>query len=302
MGRQFSIIISSYNRQAYLRQAIDSVLSQTFANYEIIVVDDGSTDGTPELLQSYGPRIRSIRQLNQGPEVAHRMGASMANGEYLAFLDSDDLFLPWALTTYDKIIRAFNSPAVILGSMTYFEDGQDVQANGEDGGVLEVLRYRDFLSKNIGIGLGMSKIVIRKQAFERVDGRRNSTPESFHLNDYNLMLQVGTLGPCVILKQPITVAFRRHTGNSIHNIKAHVQGAFSLIRAERKGQYPGGRARQFARYARIGGVIWEWSGKALKGHCLELGVRLLVIGLPMVGAGIFMKIWGTFHRTMPLIL
>ena len=93
---RFSVLIPTYNREMHVRQAIDSVLSQTFKNYELFVIDDGSTDGTTQVLQSYGTRIRSLRQQNQGPEVARNNAASQVSGEYLAFLDSDDLFMPCA--------------------------------------------------------------------------------------------------------------------------------------------------------------------------------------------------------------
>ena len=66
MEKLFSVVIASYNREKYIRQTIDSVLSQTFKDYEIIVVDDGSTDRTKNILQSYGTRIKIIYQVNQG--------------------------------------------------------------------------------------------------------------------------------------------------------------------------------------------------------------------------------------------
>ncbi len=110
MQRRFSVVIAAYNRENYIRQTIDSVLSQTFIDYEIIVVDDGSTDRTGEVLQTYGDRIKYVRQTNQGSEATFRKGASLATGEYLAFLDSDDLFMPCALATYDAIIRDLDSP------------------------------------------------------------------------------------------------------------------------------------------------------------------------------------------------
>ena len=123
---RFSVIIAAYNSANYIGQTIDSVLSQTFTDYELIVVDDGSTDQTQHILQSYGTRIKTMYQMNQGPRVAYNTGVSSANGEYIAFLDHDDLFLPNALETYYKIIRAFDSPPLIIGCMKRFRDGQDI--------------------------------------------------------------------------------------------------------------------------------------------------------------------------------
>src|SRR3954470_1810603 len=87
-----SVIIPTYNYARYLPQAIDSALGQTHAPLEVIVVDDGSTDDTPRVLEAYASRIRVIRQANQGAGAARNAGIAAARGEYVAFLDSDDLW------------------------------------------------------------------------------------------------------------------------------------------------------------------------------------------------------------------
>lgn len=89
-----SIIIPVYNREEFIQEAVDSALTQTWDEKEIIVVDDGSTDNTSQLLQSFGNKIRTIRQNNQGLSAARNTGIEAAKGDYLAFLDSDDLLNP----------------------------------------------------------------------------------------------------------------------------------------------------------------------------------------------------------------
>lgn len=90
-----SVIIPTYNRRDYVQEAIDSVLAQTYTDYEIIVIDDGSTDDTGDVLPvRYGDRIHYEWQENQGESVARNRGIELAQGEYIAFLDSDDLWLP----------------------------------------------------------------------------------------------------------------------------------------------------------------------------------------------------------------
>nr|WP_314444340.1 glycosyltransferase [uncultured Sphingomonas sp.] len=91
-----SIIIPTHNRARFLGAAIDSALDQG-AGVEVIVVDDGSTDGTADLLAKFGERIRVVDQSNQGPSAARNHGAALARGEYLFFLDSDDLLEPGAI-------------------------------------------------------------------------------------------------------------------------------------------------------------------------------------------------------------
>jgi glycosyltransferase involved in cell wall biosynthesis len=89
-----SCIVPVYNGEPYLREAIDSVLAQTYRPIEVIVVDDGSTDATAEILASYDDRLRSARQPNSGTPAARNLGLSLARGEFLAFLDADDLWHP----------------------------------------------------------------------------------------------------------------------------------------------------------------------------------------------------------------
>lgn len=94
-----SVIIPTYNRSALVTRAVDSALAQTYRAIEIIVIDDGSIDGTAEMLANYASRIRMIRQTNKGRSSARNRGLHAARGQYIAFLDSDDF---WAR---DKISR-----------------------------------------------------------------------------------------------------------------------------------------------------------------------------------------------------
>jgi glycosyltransferase involved in cell wall biosynthesis len=293
---RFSVLIPVCNREEYVRQAIDSVLSQDFSDYELIVIDDGSTDQTPDVLRSYGARVKTIYQENRGGQAARNVGAAGAEGEYLAFLDSDDLLLPGALATYDQVIKAFDFPALILGSMTYFNQPQFVPRNpGHSGNAIEVLAYKDFLAKEIGLGMSSSKIVMRKSVFELIRARQKNADAILHMQDHDMLLRAGTSGPCVIVIRPNTVGYRVHESNSVRNIEAMVSGTLSLVRAERCGQYPGGKARSFSRYAYIGSKAYFWLWKALKLHRPDLAFRLLMNAGPMVAAAALRKVWGKFR-------
>jgi glycosyltransferase involved in cell wall biosynthesis len=89
-----SCILPVYNGERYLGEAIESILSQTYQSFEIIVVDDGSTDKTVEVVKSYGERLRYVRQANAGPAAARNHGIRLARGEFVAFQDADDVWHP----------------------------------------------------------------------------------------------------------------------------------------------------------------------------------------------------------------
>ena len=93
----FSVIIPAYNRRAMLARAVESVLSQTFRDYELIVVDDGSTDGTADEMEKYRGRVRYIRQDNRGVSAARNAGIAASVSPHLEFLDSDDEWFPGKL-------------------------------------------------------------------------------------------------------------------------------------------------------------------------------------------------------------
>ncbi len=104
-----SIVISNFNYERFLTQAIDSALSQTFANAEVIVVDDGSTDRSREVIESYGQHIKPVFKKNGGMMSAYNSGFSACRGDIIVFLDADDLLLPSALA---KVVPGFRDPGV----------------------------------------------------------------------------------------------------------------------------------------------------------------------------------------------
>ena len=97
-----SVIIPTFNRKKNLDRTINSVLNQTFQPFEIIVVDDGSTDGTKEWVPYYYPNIKYIYQSNAGVRAARNKGINIAKGDWLAFLDSDDEWFPKSLKNREK--------------------------------------------------------------------------------------------------------------------------------------------------------------------------------------------------------
>ena len=101
---KISVVIPVFNRERYIARAVDSVLAQKFAAYEILVVDDGSSDGTADVLRGYGDKIRYIYQENAGVSAARNMGVEEAEGDWIAFLDSDDEWMECHLANQIKIL------------------------------------------------------------------------------------------------------------------------------------------------------------------------------------------------------
>jgi len=117
-----SVAIATYNRARYIRQAIESVLNQTMTDFEVIVVDDGSTDNTVDVIADYRDRIRFVRTENGGPARARNMGMAMARGEYICWLDSDDLFHPAKLAVQVAVLDARPELGMVWTDCTAFDD------------------------------------------------------------------------------------------------------------------------------------------------------------------------------------
>ena len=105
-----SCIVPVFNGERYLREAVDSIFAQTYRPLEIIIADDGSSDSTETLVSSYGDRVRYLKQNNQGPAAARNLGVCAARGEFIAFLDADDLWHPEKLER--QIVRFQARPAL----------------------------------------------------------------------------------------------------------------------------------------------------------------------------------------------
>lgn len=130
-----SVVIPSYNRAYIVGQAIESVLRQTYENVEVVVIDDGSTDDTERVVRAFDDRVRYIYQPNGGIAVARNSGIAAARGEFVAFLDSDDVWLPWKLEAQLAVLRQCPEIGMIWTDMT---------AVDESGTVVEAEYLRTF--------------------------------------------------------------------------------------------------------------------------------------------------------------
>src|SRR5581483_4557774 len=127
-----TVIIPAYNRKAMLCEAVDSVLAQNYRDFELLVVDDGSTDGTTqELASRYGERVRVLRQANHGVAAARNLGIRSSNGEYIAFLDSDDLWRPKKLAVQMNFMEADRRCRICQTEEIWIRNGVRVNAKSK---------------------------------------------------------------------------------------------------------------------------------------------------------------------------
>ena len=162
-----SIIIPTYNRAQLVDRAIRSALAQTYRPVEIIVVDDGSTDDTARVLRAFGNKIQVIRQPNQGRSIARNHGLETATGDYVAFLDSDDVWAADAMAAEVEVLNA-NPQAGICYSwwQVVAQDNRLLRVNQSraEGDVFETIYWRNFVST--------CNILIRRACFLEPDGQR----------------------------------------------------------------------------------------------------------------------------------
>jgi glycosyltransferase involved in cell wall biosynthesis len=280
---RFSVVITCHNQRDFIREAVDSALAQSHPRNEIIVVDDASTDGSLETLQQYGNEIRLVSfSKSLGASEARNHGAACARGEYLVFLDGDDLLMPWALDVYERIIGARDAK-IIQAQCTWF-NGKVPQLREEDlPRNIDFVAYDHLLAKDRPFGYSASTLIVDRQTLQHAGGW---TPGIFHLDLIDLALKLGSSGRTVLICSPPTVFYRVHQANSIHAVPPFLQMAHTLMKKERAEEYPGGRKQRFERCAQLGGTAAFWVKRAFNAGLFKDALVLAVSALPMIIAAI----------------
>ncbi|OGB33428.1 MAG: hypothetical protein A3F78_22320 [Burkholderiales bacterium RIFCSPLOWO2_12_FULL_61_40] len=120
-----SVVMPAYNARPFIEESIASVLSQDYPSIELIVVDDGSSDGTTEAVARWGDRVKVIRQTNAGPAAARNRGIAQAQGEFLAFLDADDVWLPGKISLQVQYLQDHPEVGVVFGDFLHWHAQTD---------------------------------------------------------------------------------------------------------------------------------------------------------------------------------
>ena len=199
-----SVVIPTFNRREFLLEAVESVLAQRLAEMEIIVVDDGSTDGTAAALDGLDPRVTCLSQSRSGVSAARNRGIASSSGEWLAFLDSDDLWLPQKLAAQVDFFAAHPEVKICQTEEVWIRNG--LRLNPKDyhqkpeGHCFPLLLERCLVSP--------SAVMIHRDVFDEVGLFDESLPAC---EDYDLWLRIGCRMPIGLVKKPLIVKRGGHS-------------------------------------------------------------------------------------------
>lgn len=236
---RFSIVIPTFNRAHLLPAALESVFAQETPPHEVIVVDDGSTDETLNVLRGFGNRIVVVAQQNSGPAQARNAGIARARGECVAFLDSDDLWFPWTLATYAEAFARHGEPALVSG--THVDFGADEDPPSPDRtGCRDAVFTDYFATARLNLWIGTCGAAIRTESLRKAGGFAR---HAFNAEDSDLWLRLGAEPGFVRIESPPVFARRRHADSAIASAAQTARGVLAMIESERQGRYAGGSAR-----------------------------------------------------------
>ena len=206
-----SVILPIYNNAALVPEALESALNQTFQDFEIIAVDDGSTDNSAQVLRSYEPRIRVFQQANGGASSARNLAIREAQGEFIAFLDADDI---WELNKLELQVAAFRADekvGVCYSECVLFDTQKTWDANFGSNPHTSGMIFDAILAKHF---ISMSSVMIKRSCLDDVGLFDESLIGS---EDYNLFLRLAKKYPYKFLETSL-VRLRCHDGNLSGNL------------------------------------------------------------------------------------
>lgn len=226
-----SVIIPAYNAQAFVARTLASLRAQTFPDFEAIVVDDGSSDGTAAVVAEIAAadaRIRLIRQANGGVAAARNRALAEARGAYVANLDADDIWRPQFLERTMAALEAAGEDAVLAFARTLWIDEHDHLLPQAPVRLAPVIDYRELLTRN-PVGNG-SATLMRTEAVRAAGGYDEALVRDFgQTEDWQLLLQLSWRGRVAAVDEPL-VLYRIVPQSSSHSLERSARGALEVIR------------------------------------------------------------------------
>ena len=215
-----SVLIPTYNRADLLRLTLDSVVAQTYPNLEVIVIDDGSTDDTAQVIASFGERVHCIQQVNQGPDAAIANAFTLSTGEYINFMDHDDLMMPTKIERQVAILNKDQSVGLVHCGYEHID---------ENGRLLQkafVLPETNVLSNLIGGNFIWSGApLIRRTCLNDV----GLFDESIWCSDWDLWLRIAVAGYGFHCVQESLGAYRILSYSVMSNTRELEKGMFAAL-------------------------------------------------------------------------
>jgi glycosyltransferase involved in cell wall biosynthesis len=210
---RISVIIPTYNRSAFLGEAIESVLKQTYQSFELIVVDDGSTDNTAGVLSCYAGKISSLSINHGGPSVARNHGIQAAQCDYIAFLDSDDLWLPEKLAAQMRFFHAHSEIRICQTEELWMRNG--VRVNPQE----KHKKYSGWIFDQCLplCVISPSAVMIHRSVFSRVGLFDETFPAC---EDYDLWLRIAPLYPIYLIDKSLIIKRGGHHDQQSKKIPA----------------------------------------------------------------------------------
>ena len=212
-----SVIIPAYNGERYIAEAIDGVLSQTFTEYEIIVVDDGSTDNTSQIARQYGDRVNYLSQANQGVAASRNLGMAAARGEYIAFLDQDDVFLPHKLASQVDLLDRDPNLGMVNSGWQIVDEAGTVKAAVQPWQQIPHLSCANLI---IWKPVFLGAMLFRRSWLERSGGFDSTLSQT---PDVDLVMRLAMMGCPAAWVEQTTVKYRQHEANASKNTLLQAQ-------------------------------------------------------------------------------
>jgi glycosyltransferase involved in cell wall biosynthesis len=275
-----SVVIASYNRAKFLPETIESIFQQSFQDYELLVVDDGSTDDTQRILRRYETRLRYFYQENRGPSAARNLGVHYANGDWISIQDSDDLCTPHHLQVLWDYVKDHPECGMVFANGDYLggrEHNRETIIPLDKSRQLAKrgVELNDFFEKSI---LRLQAALISRKAYDALGGHDESLRICMDLDlGFRLLMNF----PIAYLDD-VVFSYRKHEGNTGRNEELRLTENIRVIEKLLQ-QYPGARdqlghdavSRRLAyRYYRLAKGRWRRNERHQAREALQRAISL----------------------------
>ena len=275
---EVTVVIPAYNAERFIAETLRSVQAQTFRDFKVLVVDDGSTDRTAHIVDAFGPPIRRLHQKNGGVSRARNAGSAATSGRFIAFLDADDLWDPPKLERQVELLRSRPDVGFCYAG---------IRRIGADGGVRQVELAREYedlcrelLLNSCVVASSSSSIMVRRDVLQRAGGY---DPALSQCADWDFLIRLSLLARGAALPEAL-VSYRTFAGNMSSDVSRLERDTFAVLTKFFSG--PDGR-----RYADIQRRCYSNHWMILSGSYLHAGrlgqsMRALAKGLRLAPANL----------------